>query len=287
MPILSPEATQSALRALEDSGKSAFREALEDHWNAQRRELNNASILEAIESGELPQEVWDEWQDQTARIVEEHYNEQWERAARFGAARLVDVIAQRVEVDVDFAPFRAAIAEWTETRAAATIEGLNDVQRRAVRAVLRETLAGDGITVGDLDRALRPIIGLTPRQALAVRARRRVLIDQGNTPRDVERAALRYADRLTRVRSERIARTEVAAAYNQGHLSFVSAAEEEGLIDNARKEWYTAEDERVCPICFPLHEVRVGIGQVFPGVGVDAPPAHPSCRCTMLFDGDF
>lgn len=51
--------------------------------------------------------------------------------------------------------------------------------------------------------------------------------------------------------------------------------------------WLTSLDERVCPICQPLHGKTVFIGRSFktirktgkPDVRITQPPAHPNCRC--------
>lgn len=47
--------------------------------------------------------------------------------------------------------------------------------------------------------------------------------------------------------------------------------------------WMTEEDARVCPICGPLHGSRRRVwGRIFP----DGPPAHPRCRCEIVYTGD-
>lgn len=44
--------------------------------------------------------------------------------------------------------------------------------------------------------------------------------------------------------------------------------------------WLTAADERVCPVCVPLDgEPRRVWAETFP----DGPPAHPLCRCAVLY----
>ncbi len=55
-----------------------------------------------------------------------------------------------------------------------------------------------------------------------------------------------------------------------------------------RIRWVTVLDERVCPICDPLHNEVVGIGSNFVGTRDDnivftgpRPPAHVSCRCFL------
>lgn len=77
-------------------------------------------------------------------------------------------------------------------------------------------------------------------------------------------------------RAKNIARTETIAASNQGALQ---AYEQSGVVK--KKEWYCAIDERTCEECAPLHKEIVKLDDNFSG-GVDAPPLHVNCRCTIL-----
>jgi SPP1 gp7 family putative phage head morphogenesis protein len=71
------------------------------------------------------------------------------------------------------------------------------------------------------------------------------------------------------VRAEMIAITETTRAYAQGNQI---AWESTGVVGSVR--WQTANDDLVCPICGPLNNTEIGIGDK------DAmPPAHPRCRC--------
>ena len=56
----------------------------------------------------------------------------------------------------------------------------------------------------------------------------------------------------------------------------IAAWRESGVV--AGREWNTAVDELVCPICGPLHGKFAPYGEPFEG-GYDSPPAHPRCRC--------
>jgi SPP1 gp7 family putative phage head morphogenesis protein len=73
-------------------------------------------------------------------------------------------------------------------------------------------------------------------------------------------------------RARLIAATEVTRAYFEGN---VTAWRESSVV--AAMEWRTSQDERVCPVCGPLHGRRVPMGNAFEG-GL-LPPAHPNCRC--------
>ena len=87
-------------------------------------------------------------------------------------------------------------------------------------------------------------------------------------------------------RAELIASTEVTRMFADGNqLAWKST----GVVSG--KKWQTAVDERVCPICGPLHGKIVSLdgawtmdeaGNVTEGIGVTGPPAHPRCRCWLL-----
>lgn len=72
-------------------------------------------------------------------------------------------------------------------------------------------------------------------------------------------------------RAMRIARTETISASNFGA---VEGYRETGIVH--KTEWYTAIDERVCPLCETLHGHVSDIGDG------EIPPAHPACRCVIL-----
>ena len=77
------------------------------------------------------------------------------------------------------------------------------------------------------------------------------------------------------VRAKMIARTEVMRASNGGALE---AAKQSKVVKG--KRWLTALDERVDEtVCMPLHGAVVPLDGDFNGM--DAPPAHPRCRCIL------
>lgn len=79
---------------------------------------------------------------------------------------------------------------------------------------------------------------------------------------------------ISQVRADLIAFNELAEA--------MAVVEFETFKRNnvQRVRWVTVMDERVCPICQPLHNQEVKMGGLFGGV-TDRPPAHVSCRCYL------
>lgn len=95
-------------------------------------------------------------------------------------------------------------------------------------------------------------------------------------------------------RAEAIAITEVTRVFAEGNIRLWQST---GLV--TEKRWQTAMDERVCPICAPLHNQVVSIETSFAisgeallneatraatkstGTVFRAPPAHTRCRCWL------
>ena len=100
--------------------------------------------------------------------------------------------------------------------------------------------------------------------------------------RDISLLAKRLEKYVGPVRAEMIATTEVNRAFNDAALETWRA---EGSVKFIR--FMTAADERVCPICAPLHGRTADItfakfshpttGEFFP-----TPPLHPRCRCRII-----
>lgn len=76
------------------------------------------------------------------------------------------------------------------------------------------------------------------------------------------------------VRAEMIAITEVTRAVVEGERAIVRRLERESG-DKMVEFWSTANDERVCPICFPRNNKEITDGIY--------PPAHPRCRCLVVY----
>jgi len=79
-------------------------------------------------------------------------------------------------------------------------------------------------------------------------------------------------------RAKRIAVTEVTRAYAEGSTQAYIAS---GVVE--MREWATANDEYVCPVCGEngLSGQQRKLGEPFSG-GIKNPPAHVNCRCWIL-----
>lgn len=76
-------------------------------------------------------------------------------------------------------------------------------------------------------------------------------------------------------------------AANAGQEALWRQASSQGLLeqDGWQRQWLTARDEHVCPICVPMNGQRRDFEQPFRGGNgtmVLFPPIHPACRCTLV-----
>lgn len=85
---------------------------------------------------------------------------------------------------------------------------------------------------------------------------------------------------FTEKRALSVAVTETTRAYAEGQKKAGEELKKDYPDVRVTKTWFTNNDEKVCEICQPLDGKIVNIDEVFPGE-LDAPPAHPNCRCWM------
>lgn len=277
-------------------------------WNAEAEALKYQEIRNAIATGELSQEWIDDWRQRYAQFVNEQLTPTW-RDTQAAATQMMAEAAQRghgvVVERMDQLADR--LEEWIGTRAGELIEGLTTEQTSAIRSSLQYLQTVQGISSQETARYLRPLIGLTRAQTAAVARFRESLAGAGLTEAQRLKRVEDYSARLHRLRAQRIADTEIAFAYNYAKQANVEQLDEEGgLSGPVIKRWLTGQDERVCPFCGALGgwvldedgtdyredeqaAARVDLAQTFPGAtrrlpNVKVPPAHPSCRCDVIYE---
>ena len=93
------------------------------------------------------------------------------------------------------------------------------------------------------------------------------------------RSIREYLDNITHGRAEMAARMEANNAVNEGEFQANKA------LGATAKAWITCRDAFVCPTCLRNEqEGRIPIEDPFPS-GHNHPPAHPHCRCTIVYFG--
>jgi len=96
-------------------------------------------------------------------------------------------------------------------------------------------------------------------------------LEQGKSIQQIRRDIQNKAAEMSTFEAERIARTEVLRAANEGRLRAYRA---EGI---ERVEYIVADDERLCEICRPFDGKVVTLQEAQGTL-----PRHPQCRCGYL-----
>lgn len=259
---------------------------LQTLWNNQQRAITYKELREAIIDGYLSEKLMEEWYQDYSRFVIEKVAPMWQEAMKEANKAFTEVLGDKYI----FNPMQENVVKWTNDRAAAFVTNVTQDQIKALREVIKRATQLNDMNVDELSRAIRPMVGLDWRQAIANQNYYNTLIENGVKARDALEKSIKYSARQNRYRAYRIARTELSFAYNQGSYYGTKQAQAQGLMGEVVKEWSCAEDERTCDVCGGLDGMQIGIDDDFDfktklsDIGIKrVPPAHPHCRCTVLY----
>lgn len=284
-----PEATTllDRLRSFLDASEPEIALLLVHTWRTQGNAITYKELRTAILNGEISADYFEEWQQDYSMFVQRHLAPAWNRAMESAVSTIKEKYPEW-----HYDPMADSVREWTEAHGAEFVTRSTSDQIAALRTMVQRAAVLEDVSVDQLARMVRPAIGLTQRQATANLNYFHTLIDNGVSKKKAIDLSIRYAAKQHRYRGYNIARTELAFAYNQGSYQGTKQAQAAGYIGDVEKVWCTAEDERVCPICGALEGVSVTMNEDFDFqtklIGRNptirrVPPAHPSCRCAVLY----
>ena len=258
---------------------------LHNLWNNQGKAITYKELREAIIDGYLSEKLLEEWYQDYTKFVVDKVAPMWADAMKEANSELYK------NPKFYFDPMQQEVVDWTNTRAAMFVTNVTKEQVAGIREVVKRASQLNDMNVDELSRAIRPMVGLDYRQSIANMNYYTKMIENGVKPKTALEKSIKYSARQSRHRAYRIARTELVFAYNQGSYYGTKQAQEQGLLGRVEKVWCTAEDERTCEICGALEGKRIAMDEDFdfktkliePGIK-RVPPAHPHCRCTVIFD---
>lgn len=272
---------------------------LQTLWNNQQRAITYKELREAILDGYLSMTLMEEWYQDYSRFVIEKVAPLWQEAMAEANKEFTKALPRYI-----YNPMQEEVIKWTNDRAAQFVTNVTRDQIQAMREVIKRATQLHDMNVDELSRAIRPMIGLDYRQAIANENYYVKMIQSGVNQKTALEKSIKYSARQNRHRAYRISRTELVFSYNQGSYYGTKQAQEQGLLGRVEKVWCTADDERTCEICGALEGKAIGIDDDFyytikdkNGIEITrrinpklndisigrVPPAHPHCRCTVLY----
>ena len=275
------------LRAFLDANEPSLVRILVNTWQTQGKAITYKELREAILAGEISADYLDEWMQDYTALVAEHMLPAWEKAITAGVA-----VLEQTYPAWHFDPMGAGVRAWTESHAAEFVTNVTTTQIEGLRAVVRRAAVLEDMSVDELSRVIRPMVGLTQQQSVANMKYYETLLANGTSTKRAQDLAIRYAARQHRYRGYNIARTELAFAYNQASYEGTKQAQAAGYMGETVKVWCTADDERVCSICGGLEGKIIAMDEDFNfktklegrnDTIKRVPPAHPGCRCGVMY----
>lgn len=269
---------------------------LQTLWHNQQRAITYKELREAILDGYLSEKLMEEWYQDYSRFVIEKVAPMWADAMKEANKAFTEVLGDKYIYN----PMQENVVKWTNDRAAAFVTNVTRDQVQAMREVIKRATQLNDMSVDELSRAIRPMVGLDWRQAIANENYYTKMIESGVKPKTALDKSIRYSARQNRYRAYRIARTELAHSYNYGAYAGSKQAQAQGLLGKCVKVWCTADDERVCETCGQLDGTEIEMDDDFyyknqhgnqtrinprlsdPIMGRIG-TAHPGCRCTVLY----
>lgn len=277
------ERVLSLLRSFLDKNEPGLVRILVNTWQSQGKAITYKEIREAILEGDINPEWMEDWMQDYSRFVTKELLPAWERAMDAAA----EEIRQRYPTFY-FDPMGDSVRAWTESRSAEFVTNVSQTQIEGIRALIQRAAGLEDMSVNDLAKAIRPMIGLTKQASASVMNYYETLRKNRVSEKRARDRAIRYAARKHRERAYQIARTELATAYNAGAHEGTKQAQAAGMLGECVKEWSTARDERVCPVCGSLEGKQIPMDAEFDGASRkwstrQHPPLHPSCRCAVKY----
>ena len=270
------------LRSFLDTNEPGLVRFLVNTWRSQGQAITYKEIREAILRGSIDPQWIEDWMQDYAKLVDKVMRPAWEKAIEAGFT------AKAQQYSFYFNPVADGVRAWTSTHAAEFVTNVTTSQIEGLRAVIQRAAVLEDMTVDELARAIRPMIGLTKRDTEANLRYFEKLRSNGVTPKRARDMAIQDAARRHRDRAYSVARTELATAYNTGAHEATKEAQRRGYMGRTVKVWSTADDERVCKKCGPMDGKEAEMDEEFQGISSSwstrlHPPAHPGCRCGVLY----
>jgi len=184
-----------------------------------------------------------------------------------------------------FDPLQDEIQKWIRTNGARQITQISGGSKRAIQRIIGEMISS-GESARRAARQIRDVIGLTVPQQKALARQRAAMVEAGATKGVIERTLATRSEAMLNERAFAIARNESFIAAAQGRQMYWEQLVGRGVLDpDTLRKWITAEDERVCPICRPMHNQIRGLNESFEkgeGGTTLTTPAHVTCRCSVI-----
>lgn len=250
-------------------------------WKKSSELVTVDTVKIALNSGTIPSKWKDPWERMIREFVRDDITSAWVKNISIAG----DIIAKKVNrfqrKQFDFDSTMMAVKAWLDSNGGRLIVDLTAAQIGSIHALLQAQIALGVTSPYILAQRLKPLVGLTEREAKAVAKFIAGLTEEGVAAGSINTQAGKYAKFLHRNRASRIARTEISNAYNFGQMNSVQQAVAEGWLPGVPEKTWMAGGPNPCEDCLENEGAGpIALDAVFPS-GDEHPTAHPNCACSV------
>lgn len=250
-------------------------------WEKQRALVTVDTVKLALGTGTVPPE----WEEPWARMIREFVRDDIATEWVKGISVAGDYIAKKVNrlqrKQFDFDSTMTRVKAWIDNEGGRLIVNLTAAQIGSAHALLQNQIALGVTSPYILAQRIRPIIGLTQRETLAVTRFMTSLIEEGIPANVINNQVANYTKFLHKNRAIRIARTEISNAYNFGQMDSMKQAVDEGWLPGVPEKDWIAGGSNPCGKCLENEAAGpIALDAAFPS-GHAHPTAHPQCECAV------
>ena len=252
-------------------------------WREQSKVITHETMQEAITTNQAPA-VWLETWDRLIReYVRDDIVTEWVKhikKAGKGIAKNINSLELKV---FDFDSVSETIKAWIDDEAGKLITNLTTAQEKSINTLLENQIQLGVSSPYVLTKRLKPLIGLTARESVAVGRYMEGLYGEGFSSAEVTKRSTAYANYLHKNRAHRIAVTEIADAYNYGQEESIRQAVDTGALPFPPEKEWMAGGPNPCPICLANEDqAAIPLEDEFQG-GKRRPTQHPHCACSISY----
>ncbi|MCK4785001.1 MAG: hypothetical protein KAV87_14715 [Desulfobacteraceae bacterium] len=249
-------------------------------WKKQAELVTVETTKIALESRNIPDEWKTPWERMIREFVRDDVLTEWIKniaVAGDGIAKKVNRLQRK---QFDFDSTMTSVKAWVDTEGGSLIVDLTAAQMSSTHALLQHQIALEVTSPYVLSQRIKPLVGLTNRETMAVAKFMATLQEQGVSPAMINKQVANYAKFLHKNRASRIARTEISNAYNFGQMNSLGQAVSEGWLPGVPEKSWIAGGADPCEICLENEAAGpIALDAAFPS-GDEHPTAHPNCLTT-------
>lgn len=250
-------------------------------WKDQGRIITPETAEAAIRAGSVPDSWAQEWDRSFRVFVRDNIAPAWIRSISHAGAVIAKAVNDLAKKDFVFDDTMARVKAWIDSQGGKLIVDLSATQMKTIHALLQAQITLGVTSPYILAQRLKPLVGLTNREAKAVSKFIATLAEEGTPAALINARSADYARFLHKRRAARIAQTEISNGYWFGQMDSLRQSISDGWLKGIPEKSWLAGGPNPCEICEENEAAgSIPIEEPFPS-GDDRPTAHPSCACAL------